>query len=217
MPNICWLILVVMALCSDTGLAADVPFVFEGSADLSNLTADQIRNISASSPELAGVPGISTSNDSDIVLFPESRTYKTVGELKNEYHRRVLQNTGLVLLNQGRFSEAFKAFDQSIRLDPTDARAWNLKGIALMAMSRCEEAIRCFDVAIALDPLFAAAWNNKAEALYATGNYDEANAACDRAIQIDPSAPDAWYTKGRILKTQSREAFTKARKIELAA
>ncbi|MCX6678027.1 MAG: tetratricopeptide repeat protein [Methanothrix sp.] len=191
--------------------ADDIPFVFnESSNDVGRYDSDQLVNISASSPELAGVPAISTPQDSDILVFPDSRAYKTVGEIKNEFDDRVRQKKGQVLFRQGRYEEALQVFDQSIQMNPKNAESWNCKGIALMLTCKCVEAIRCFDVAIALDPLFAAAWNNKAVALYAMGRNDEAISACDRAIELDPRSADAWYIKGQILKTEAEAAFARA-------
>jgi hypothetical protein len=42
------------------GMAADIPYVFnESPSGLADYSSDQLENISASSPELAGVPPIS--------------------------------------------------------------------------------------------------------------------------------------------------------------
>jgi len=192
-------------------VAADIPFVFNESAnDVGRYDSDQLVNISTSSPELAGVPPISTPLDSEILEFPGSRDYKTVGEIKNEFDYRVQQKKGQVLFGQGRYEDALVAFEQSIQMNPKYAESWNYKGIALMLTCKCVEAIKCFDVAIALEPSFATAWNNKAVALYAMGRYDEAILACDKAIGLDPRYADAWYTKGQILKTEAKAAFNRA-------
>jgi tetratricopeptide (TPR) repeat protein len=194
-----------------TAAAEDIPFVFnESSYDVGRYGSDQLVNISASSPELAGVPPISTPQDSEILVFPGSRDYKTVGEIKNDFDYRVQQKKGLVLLSQGRYEDALVAFDQSIQMNPKYAESWNYKGIVLMLTCKCVEAIKCFDVAIALEPSFATAWNNKAVALYAAGRYDEAILSCDKAIGLDPRSADAWYTKGQILKTEAKAAFNRA-------
>jgi len=196
--------------------AADIPFVFNESAnDVGRYDSDQLVNISASSPELAGVPAISTPQDSEILVFPGSRDYKTVGEIKKEFDYRVQQKKGLVLFSQGRYEDALVAFDQSIQMNPKNAESWNYKGIVLMLTCKCVEAIKCFDVAIALEPSFATAWNNKAVALYAMGRNDEAISACDRAIKMDPRSADAWYIKGQILKTEAKAAFTRAVMLDL--
>ena len=199
----------------EPALTADIPFVFNNSSyDVGSYNSDQLVNISASSPELAGVPPVSASRDSEVLLFPENKTYKTVGEIKNEFDYRVWQKKGMILFNQGRYDEALQAFDQSIQMNPKIAESWRYKGVVLLVTHHDREAIMCFDVATALEPSFATAWNNKAEAFYAMGRYDEALLACDKAIQIDLWSAKAWYIKGRILKTEAEDAFSNARKIE---
>ncbi len=195
----------------EPALTADIPFVFNNSSyDVDSYNSDQLVNISASSPELDGVPPVSAPRDSEVLLFPESKTYKTLGEIKDEFDYRVWQKKGIILFNQGRYDEALQAFDQSIQMNPQIAESWNYKGIMLLATCKCNEAIKCFDVAIALEPSFVAAWNNKAGALYAMGRYDEAIKACDGAIQLDPRYANAWYTKALIFKAEALTAFAKA-------
>lgn len=199
----------------EPALAADVPYVFNNSSyDVGSYNSDQLVNISAASPELAGVPPVSAPRDSDVLLFPESKTYKTVGEIKDEFDYRVWQKKGIILFNQGRYDEALQAFDQSIQMNPRIAESWSYKGVVLLFTHQYQESIKYFDVATALEPSFTAAWNNKAEALYTMGRYDEAIKACDKAIQVDPRSAKAWYTKGRILKTKAKDAFANAREIE---
>jgi tetratricopeptide (TPR) repeat protein len=194
--------------------AADIPFVFnESSNDVVRYDSDQLVNISTSSPELAGVPPISAPADSEILLFPASRTYKTVGEIKNEFDYKVWQKKGRIFFSQGRYEEALQALDQSIKMNPRSAESWNERGNVLMAANRYNEALKCYEVAIALDPSFASAWINKAQALNAMDRYDEAVSACDKAIHLDPMSSDTWYTKALILEKEAQETFTKAKEL----
>jgi len=212
--RLCFLVWLCLVFLLWPAAAEDIPFVFnESSYDVGRYDSDQLVNISTSSPELAGVPPISAPENSEILLFPASRTYKTVGEIKNEFDYKVWQKKGRVFFSQGRYEEALQAFDQSIQVNPKSAESWNYKGIVLLLTYKYEEAMKFFDVAIALEPSFATAWNNKAEALYAMGRYDEAILACDRAIQLDSSSPDSWYTKALILKKEAHAAFTRAREL----
>jgi len=209
-----FLLWICLVFILGSAVAADIPYVFnESSYDVGRYDSDQLVNISTSSPELAGVPPISAPENSEILLFPASRTYKTIGEIKNEFDYKVWQKKGRVFFSQGRYEEALQAFDQSIQVNPKSAESWNYKGIVLLLTYKYEEAMKFFDVAIALEPSFATAWNNKAEALYAMGRYDEAILACDRAIQLDPSSSDAWYTKALVLKKEAHFAFTRAREL----
>ena len=210
----CFLLWLGLVLLLGPAAAADIPYVFDESLhDVGRYDSDQLVNISASSPELIGVPPISSPKENEILLFPASRTYKTVGDIKKEFDYKVWQKKAQVFFSQGRYEEALQAFDQSIQMNPKYAESWNNKGVVLLRTWKCEEAIKCFDVAIALEPSFATAWNNKAEALYVMDLYEEAIQACDKAIQLDPMSANAWYTKALLLKKEAHAAFAKAREL----
>ncbi len=215
-------ILLGLCLLSLLGCAtsSDIPFVFgENSSNLEGYHPDQLENISTASPDLAGVPPISTLNDSEVLIFPVDsssagkKSYRTVGDIKEEFGYKFWQKKGQVLFSQGRYDEALSAFDQSIQENPKNANSWNNMGFVLLHMSRYDEAIECLDVAIAMDSSLSDAWNSKAEALYSLGRYDEALQACDAAIQSDPMSANAWFTRALILKKQAREAFIVAREL----
>lgn len=206
-----WLGLIML---HGSALALDIPYVFsESSQDVGNYNPEQLANISAYSPELAGVPPISSPRNTEILLFPVSKTYKTMGEIKDEFEYKVWLKKGQVLFSQGRYEEALQALDQSIRMNPRSAESWNERGIALFAANRYEEALKCYEVAVALEQSFAPAWNNKAQVLNAMARYDEAILACDKAIQLDSTSAEVWYTKALILEKKAQEAFAKAKEL----
>jgi len=197
-----------------TASALDIPYIFgESSQDVGSYNSEQLSNISAYSPELAGVPPISSPRNNEILLFPVSNTYKTVGEIKDEFDYKVWQKKGQVFFSQGRYKEALQALDQSIKMNPRSAESWNERGNVLIAANRYEEALKCYEVAVALEPSFVPAWINKAQALNAMGRYDEALLACDKAIHLDSASAEAWYTKALILEKKAQEAFAKAKEL----
>jgi Flp pilus assembly protein TadD len=53
-------------------------------------------------------------------------------------------NKGYDLHAQGKYDDAIKAFNETIRLDPNHAFAWNCKGNALKALGRDTEANAAF-------------------------------------------------------------------------
>jgi tetratricopeptide (TPR) repeat protein len=200
--------------------SSDIPFVFdENSSDLKDYHPDQLENISNASPDLVGVPPISNLKDSEILIFPANssregnKSYRTVGEVKEEFGYKFWQKKGQILFSQGRYDESLCAFDQSVKENPRSAECWNDMGFVLMNMRRYDEAIGCFEVAVALDPSLSDAWNSKADALYSLGRYDEALLACDAALRQDPMSSKAWFTRALILKKQAREAFIIAREL----
>jgi len=81
-----------------SGLAADVPFVFDSSiSGVAGYSADQLENMRASSPDLAGVPPVTTPSDNEVLQFPVtgggsnpgSTTEKNAGDLKKALDARV--------------------------------------------------------------------------------------------------------------------------------
>ena len=94
---------------------------------------------------------------------------------------------GIDFSSQGKYDEAIESFDEAIRLDPNDAKAWNSKGNALNSQGKYDEAIESFEEAIRLDPNDAVAWYNKGNALNSQGKYDEAIRAYDKVKKLDYS------------------------------
>jgi transglutaminase-like putative cysteine protease len=88
----------VLLITIGLGVAADVPFVFdETSVDVASYTSVQLEQARTSSPELSGVPSVSTPSDNEVIAFPitgggstpEGEMEKNVGELKKAYDARV--------------------------------------------------------------------------------------------------------------------------------
>jgi len=81
-----------------SGLAADVPFVFDSSiSGVAGYSVDQLESTCASSPDLAGVPPVTTPSDNEVLQFPVtgggsnpgSTTEKNAGDLKKALDARV--------------------------------------------------------------------------------------------------------------------------------
>ena len=110
---------------------------------------------------------------------------------KNKYFTQAL-----ALYKLKKYDEAFKCFDEAIKLDPADSYLYKNKGSAFYLLNRNEEAIECFDKVIAINPNDAEAHNLKSIVL-STGlcNYKEAIKYCNKAIAIDPNYADAYDNK----------------------
>jgi hypothetical protein len=89
---------IVGVILIGTGLAADVPFIFdENVSDVAGYSSDQIKQASSASSDLARVPFISAPSDSEVLLFfitggssaPEGKVDKNVGELKSVLNSRI--------------------------------------------------------------------------------------------------------------------------------
>src|SRR5689334_1866506 len=67
-------------------------------------------------------------------------------------------NQGNALLNKQKYTEALKAFEQALRLNPNQSEAWFGRGEALYALQRYEDAIAAYRQALKLNPQSIAAW-----------------------------------------------------------
>jgi hypothetical protein len=96
-----WVLWLCIVLLIGSGLAVDVPFVFnESTINVANYTSAQLEQAYAASPDLSGVPVISTPPDNQSLEFPamgggntpNGPIEKNVGELKRIVNSRVEPN-----------------------------------------------------------------------------------------------------------------------------
>lgn len=96
---------------------------------------------------------------------------------------------------KGEWSKAIEAYNESIRLNPNSASAFNNRGIAKRKQRNLDGAIADYDEAIRLDPNDADVLANRGNAKDEKGDLDGAIADYDEAIRLDPN--DASILNGR--------------------
>jgi len=104
----------------------------------------------------------------------------------------------------GEYQSALDYCDSAIKLAPTDAEAWNLRGASLRNLDRYEEAITSYAKAIEIKPNFAEVLNNQGLAFYKLGKYEAALYSYDRAIEVEPRYVAAWSNRGNALNDLGR-------------
>ncbi|MBI4249872.1 MAG: tetratricopeptide repeat protein [Elusimicrobia bacterium] len=107
---------------------------------------------------------------------------------------------GLALARDGKFEDALKEFEGTVKLAPDFAAAWNNFGSALTRLNRTEEAVEKFRRAIQLDAAYGEAHNNLGMALATLRKWDEAVAEFKEALRIDPRSERAKDNLERVLK-----------------
>ncbi len=100
------------------------------------------------------------------------------------------------------FEAAIAIIDQAITLEPSNSRAWFVKGVTLAKLQKQEDAIAAFDQAIKITPDFGEAWFAKGSALGKLARHSEALAAYDKAISAKQSFYQAWFGKARLYAIQ---------------
>lgn len=98
---------------------------------------------------------------------------------------------------EGRFEDALSCYEQSIQIEPENARAWFGKGAALTKLQQLEGAIVAYEKAIDIKPDFSEAWFGKGTALAKLQKVEGAIAAYDKATEIKPDFFLAWFSKAR--------------------
>ena len=68
-------------------------------------------------------------------------------------------------LAKGEYDRAIQDYDQSIKLNPNYARAFNNRGVAYQKKGEYDRAIKDFDESIKLNPDYGNAFANRAEDL----------------------------------------------------
>jgi Lipoprotein NlpI, contains TPR repeats len=101
-------------------------------------------------------------------------------------------NRGDAYTAKADYDRAVQDFDQSIKLNPTNAKPFNNSGVAYLKKGEYDLAIKNLDEAIRLNPNYAKAFVNRAETYQKKNEYDRAARDYDEAIRLDPNLKAAW-------------------------
>jgi peptidoglycan/xylan/chitin deacetylase (PgdA/CDA1 family)/TolA-binding protein len=104
-----------------------------------------------------------------------------------------LNDEGMRLYKEKKYSDAAFKFAEAARLDPANALFPNNAGFAYYKMEQYEEAVRWFQRAIALDHKRAVAWLNLGDAYAKMNRSEDAGKAYEKYLELAPDskvAPD---------------------------
>src|SRR6201998_1427076 len=112
-------------------------------------------------------------------------------------------------------SSNISSLTATIKSNPNDPQAYNMRGSVLAQAGKTEEALADFNKAIDLDPNYGQAFANRGLIYRKTKRLDQAMADYERALALDPSYAPAWLGRGIVHKTrneapQALEDFNKA-------
>lgn len=105
----------------------------------------------------------------------------------------VWYNKGISLGKLGRNSDALKAYNKALKLNPDYLDAWYKKGVILGKLESHGEAIRAYEEVIRLQPNLAEAWCNKGNRLVHLKLQNEALTFFEEAVKFKPAYAHAWY------------------------
>jgi len=132
-------------------------------------------------------------------------------------HSLILMREGSQFLQQQRFPEALKKFQEADEIAPGNATVHNMMGLCYLNLSQYSEALQEFNKALALIPNFTDAKNNRGLAYMSMGQYRMAEMDFTSVLS-DTTYPHHWavyYNLGlsyfkRGMTTAAEENFRKA-------
>jgi tetratricopeptide (TPR) repeat protein len=116
---------------------------------------------------------------------------------------------------EGRLSEAARAFEQAVALDPSNGNAFYGLGNVYAEMGRWADAVNAYYKAVSFNKDDVEALNNLGVALGMRGQNVQAAAAFQRAIKVYPKWAEPYYHLGEARRAlgqeeEAREAFNRA-------
>jgi tetratricopeptide (TPR) repeat protein len=116
---------------------------------------------------------------------------------------------------EGRLSEAARAFEQAVALDPSNGNAFYGLGNVYAEMGRWADAVNAYYKAVSLNKDDVEALNNLGVSLGMRGQHVQAASAFQRAIKIYPKWAEPYYHLGEARRAlgqeqEAREAFDRA-------
>jgi tetratricopeptide (TPR) repeat protein len=120
-----------------------------------------------------------------------------------------LMNEGAQLVQQGKYNDAIRKYQEGILIDPNNAVAYNLLGMAYRfrfnqsgAQEFKDKEIEAFRKAISVDPKFWTAYKNLSASLYYQGRKKDAVPYLERSLELQPNDPEKqlllqWIEEGK--------------------
>lgn len=120
------------------------------------------------------------------ILFSDEVLSHPLLEEKREIVSNAFYNLGVIFFSQGRETDAKRAYECALAVNPRSAYACNNLGLIYEKMGNFSQAQEFFQRAINLDGRYTQAYNNLA-GLYATkGDFKKAIFLWQKALEIDP-------------------------------
>jgi CRISPR-associated protein Csy1 len=111
---------------------------------------------------------------------------------------------------KGDLVAAIADLDAALRIDATNARAWNELGLLCADAGMADRAVDAFTRATHADATYARAWNNLGNALQSARRTADAIGAVERAVAADDRYVLAWVNLGALRRQAGDDAGAEA-------
>jgi tetratricopeptide (TPR) repeat protein len=113
----------------------------------------------------------STANADQPPAAPKKKSKKQPTPVADPLQSLTLMRQGLVLMQQGRYTDALERFNNADKIAPGNATNYNMMGLCHLRMRQYDQALERFNHALELVPLFTDARNNRGATYLAMGQY----------------------------------------------
>src|SRR6266478_6366392 len=103
-------------------------------------------------------------------------------------------------------SSTIASLTETIKTNPNDPKAYNMRGSVLAQAGKTEEALADVNKAIGLDPNYAQAYANRGLIYRQTKRLDQAMADYERALALDANEAPAYLGRGLVDKAKEAAA-----------
>lgn len=126
------------------------------------------------------------------------------GSSGNEYAIQQTMNTAGVrekcqqgdqLLRERSYTQALRAYEEALQMDPLNFHAWNGRGTALYSQGDYTKALEAYVRATEIDAKSPVVWVSAGLTLHRLQRYQQAVVHFERALSLDPHHVAAWNGK----------------------
>jgi tetratricopeptide (TPR) repeat protein len=95
------------------------------------------------------------------------------------------------------YDRALQEFDQAVKIDLSNFRAFYWRGRVYLKMGHFDRATADFKMVVKLKPHYVRPYHNLGWLSYQRGKYEESIQYLNKAIELEPNNGWAYYTRGR--------------------
>jgi tetratricopeptide (TPR) repeat protein len=122
---------------------------------------------------------------------------------------------GRLLLEQQKYQEALKCYNNAISIDPSFQEALNDIGVCFDNLDLLNEALEIFDKIIEINPLNKLAFYNKGAVFIKLKQFDKTNTIIDKLLELDANYARAYFLRA-CLKSVQNEKLEAIKELKLA-